>query len=225
MWGGETTNGIDCSGLARVALWQAMMRQGIREVNPGCWARNLWNFWWTDMSTADILRGKHGYTKVIGYAPKVAGYDTSKLKIGDMAVAGRAHVMIYCGKGEWIEASPTDGKVVVNSRAGHLQASMVQHAGHAGAMALSGRRNVISGARVNPARLRTSRAQRSPRAEKSSGLSASTIIRHTPDSVREPLTNTNALRPGEVQHQPPCATFVAGTLADHSGFLEVLELV
>ncbi len=58
VWGGETTNGIDCSGLARVALWQAMMRQGIREMNPRLLGSELWSFWWTDMSARDILMGR-----------------------------------------------------------------------------------------------------------------------------------------------------------------------
>ena len=63
VWGGETTNGIDCSGLARVALWQAVMRQGIREMNPRVLGTDLWKFWWTDVSARDILHGKHGYTR------------------------------------------------------------------------------------------------------------------------------------------------------------------
>jgi hypothetical protein len=115
VWGGETTNGIDCSGLARVAMWQAMLRQGIRELNPRLLGTNLWKFWWRDMSAGDIGRGKYGYTKVIGHASKLAGYDTSSLKPADMAVADSAHVMIYFGKGRWIEANPDDKKVVVNS--------------------------------------------------------------------------------------------------------------
>jgi len=31
-----------------------------------------------------------------------------------MALAGSAHVLIYYGKGRWIEANPEDGKVVIN---------------------------------------------------------------------------------------------------------------
>ena len=113
--GGETTNGIDCSGLARVGLWRAMLQQGITQMNPRLLGSDLWRFWWTDVSARDILLGKHGYTRVTGYAAKLAGYDTSKIKLGDMAVADGMRVMIFCGKGQWIEANPDDGKVVINA--------------------------------------------------------------------------------------------------------------
>lgn len=114
MWGGETDVGIDCSGLARAALWHAMIREGIKEVNPRLLGTKLWEFWWRDLSARDIDEGKYGYTEVIGHADKLAGYDTSELEIGDMAVASGTHVMVYYGKGQWIEASPVDEKVVVN---------------------------------------------------------------------------------------------------------------
>lgn len=126
VWGGETNVGIDCSGLARAALWHAMVREGIKEANPRLLGSKLWNFWWHDVSASDIDEGKYGYTQVIGHADKLAGFDTDVLKIGDMAVASGTHVMIYYGKGQWIEASPGDGKVVVNrapadSKRGYFQ--------------------------------------------------------------------------------------------------------
>lgn len=114
-WGGETEDGIDCSGLARSALWLAMFRQGIKEFNPKLLGPTLWKFWWRDMSARAMDEGTHGYTRVIGYARKLAGYDTSDLQIGDMAVSCKTHVMVYYGNGEWIEASPIDKKVVINS--------------------------------------------------------------------------------------------------------------
>ena len=124
--GGETNVGIDCSGLARTALWQAMGREGIKEANPRLLGEKLWSFWWHDVSAGDIDEDKYGYTRVIGHASKLAGYDTSLLEIGDMAVASGTHVMVYYGKGQWIEASPHDGKVVVNkapasSKRGYFQ--------------------------------------------------------------------------------------------------------
>jgi hypothetical protein len=114
VWGGETNLGIDCSGLARSALWQAMVREGIKEVNPRLLGTRLWYFWWRDVSARDIEEGRYGYTRVLGHADKLAGYDTSELKVGDMAVADKTHLMVYYGKGQWIEASPVDHKVVVN---------------------------------------------------------------------------------------------------------------
>lgn len=113
--GGETNRGIGSSGLARVALWQAMLKEGVREVNPRLLGPVLWKFWWRDLGASDIATGKYGYTRVVDTAPKLAGYDTSKLRVGDVAAAGGAHVLIYYGRGEWIEANPDEQRVVVAS--------------------------------------------------------------------------------------------------------------
>jgi len=112
--GGETNLGVDSSGLARAALWQAMTWEGLKEFNPRLLGTGLWRFWWRDLSAKDISDGKYGYTRSIGSASKLAGYDTTYLEVGDMAVSADGRVMIYYGREQWIEASPTDGKVVVN---------------------------------------------------------------------------------------------------------------
>lgn len=113
--GGETTSGIDCAGLARSALWQAMLVEGGREFNPELIGKNFWEFWWRDLSVNAILNGDYGYTKKIGRAARLAGYDTSKLESGDMAVVGDGvHVLVYLGHGRWIEADPDNKKVVIN---------------------------------------------------------------------------------------------------------------
>jgi len=112
--GGETITGADCSGIARAALWEAMLKQGITQTNPRLLGPEFAKFWWRDLSARDIGAGKYGYTRVIGYAPKLAGYDTSKLHIGDMAIAHGIHLLVYYGDGRWIEANPDDKKVVIN---------------------------------------------------------------------------------------------------------------
>lgn len=110
--GGETHRGIDCSGLARTAMWQAMLHEGIKEANPRLVGINFWRFWWRDMSAQDMLEGKYGYTRVVGRADKIAGCDTSELEIGDMAITGDgAHVLIYIGKNQWADAAPDYRKV------------------------------------------------------------------------------------------------------------------
>lgn len=113
--GGETTSGIDSSGLARSALWQAMLIEGVREFNPELMGKDFWKFWWRDLSVEAILNGNYGYTKTIGKAAKLAGYDTSRLESGDMAVARNGiHILIYLGKDRWIEANPNEKKVIIN---------------------------------------------------------------------------------------------------------------
>lgn len=113
--GGETHNGIDCSGLARAALWQSMLKEGIKEFSPYLLGPLLWKFWWRDISAMDIATGKYGYTKYVDTADKLAGYDHSWLNRGDLAVAGGgSYVLIYMGDAQWIEANPDDGKVVLN---------------------------------------------------------------------------------------------------------------
>lgn len=114
VWGGETGCGIDCSGLARTALWQVMLKQGVLHANPKLFGPELWRFWWLDTSAKDMMSGKYGYTRAIGHADQMAGYDTSSLKPGDLALIDGVHVLIYVGDGKWTDASPEDQKVVVN---------------------------------------------------------------------------------------------------------------
>lgn len=114
VWGGETNSGIDCSGLARVALWQAMFKEGLMQANPRLLGPMFWKFWFRDISARDMLKEKYGYTKVIGGANQIAGCDTSKLRVGDMAVTtDGVHVLIYYGENKWIDAAPDHMRVVV----------------------------------------------------------------------------------------------------------------
>lgn len=113
--GGESSNGVDASGLARTALWQAMMKQGVQQVNLRLLGPDLWKFWWQDLTTGDLLSQKFGYTVKLGNAENLAGYDSRNLKEGDLAITDPYHVLIFCGNGMWIDANPDAGKVLIEN--------------------------------------------------------------------------------------------------------------
>ena len=121
-WGGETRLGIDCSGLARTGLEEAMLAQGWQDGN----SRSVWptacRLWRRDTSAKGMLDETYGYTRRIGHADELS--DTGSIRMnsgmsllpGDLAVTdGGVHVMIYTGNGRWIEANPDDGRVVENN--------------------------------------------------------------------------------------------------------------
>ncbi|MHB9026246.1 MAG: NlpC/P60 family protein [Armatimonadota bacterium] len=115
-WGGESHVGIDCSGLARVALCEAMLVRGIAEANPGLLGPELWRFWWNDLACRGMLAGTYSYTRKIGWAEELAEYSGNDLQPGDLAITGQGfHVLIYLGNAQWIQASPDAMKVVIDT--------------------------------------------------------------------------------------------------------------
>ena len=112
VWGGETTRGVDCSGLVRAALSVAELRQGVRTGNAALLRKSA-SLWWNDGAARDLAAGYQGRTLAVGDAKSLNRADTKHLRPGDLAVTSDGvHVLAYAGGKEWIEADPEKNKVV-----------------------------------------------------------------------------------------------------------------
>ena len=111
-WGGESPKGIDCSGLVRRGLVDALFLRGFCTLHPALVRDAFW-LWWHD-TTADGLGHASGvFTVRLFDAPSINQLDHSKLEPGDLAVTqGGAHVLAYLGEKHWIEAEPEAQRVI-----------------------------------------------------------------------------------------------------------------
>lgn len=113
-WGGESPKGIDCSGLMRRGLIDGMFLRGIVSGDPGLVRYSIW-LWWHDCTAADLGDGRGATTRYFS-VNSINTMDPSRLLPGDMAVTtSGAHVMGYLGEGQWIEADPTIGRVIIDT--------------------------------------------------------------------------------------------------------------
>lgn len=113
VWGGETALGIDCSGLVRRGLMDALFLEGLRTLNPGL-VRDAISLWWND-TTARVLGEKNASspTVAITETPEINLLDHSLLLPGDLAVTATGlHILAYLGDQTWIEADPGLERVV-----------------------------------------------------------------------------------------------------------------
>ena len=111
VWGGENGFGIDCSGLARRALINAHVREGLLSLNPSH-LRDSLELWWYDCSARAMKQGYRDWTRHLFDADSVNELSAEVAAPGDLAVtADGLHVLICLGQGTWIEADPGLGRV------------------------------------------------------------------------------------------------------------------
>ena len=111
-WGGESARGIDCSGLPRRALRDALWKQGWEKAD-GELLRMAISQWWFDSSARALGEGYRDNTRPLGGKGTVRHLDLTALEAGDLAItADGVHVMVYVGEGNWIQAEPSMGVVV-----------------------------------------------------------------------------------------------------------------
>jgi len=111
-WGGENSRGIDCSGLVRRGLVDALFLRGVRTFHPGLIRESL-SLWWNDCTANALGKGQPPFTTQVTDAPSINALQPDRARPGDLAVtADGLHVLAYLGDSTWIEADPGILKVI-----------------------------------------------------------------------------------------------------------------
>lgn len=113
LWGAESGRAIDCSGLPRLALRRAYLAQGLGSLN-GAASRAFLDQWWHDASAKALGEGYRGSTVTLKTKGKIESMSYAELQPGDLAVTSSgAHILVYLGGEEWIQADPGVGHVAI----------------------------------------------------------------------------------------------------------------
>jgi hypothetical protein len=111
VWGGEGYFGIDCSGLVRKGLEDALVARGFATLNPALIRAGI-SLYWHDTTAKVIGEGYANRTFFVTACPMLNTLDESLLQPGDLAVTlNGIHIMAYLGNRTWIAADPGESKV------------------------------------------------------------------------------------------------------------------
>ncbi len=112
VWGGESSQGIDCSGLIRSAYRAATKQVGWNYLQVGLFQEAYWlkHF---DFRARDLGELPNFFVP-LQTITSINDFDSSQLKAGDLAVIeDGSHVMAYLGHQDWIEANKSEGRVII----------------------------------------------------------------------------------------------------------------
>ncbi len=114
VWGGESGFGIDCSGLPRKSLVNALLLYSVSHFNGTAFLKAI-DYWWNDASALEMTRGYNGRMTVSDHVFTIN--ESAKLSIspGDLAVTENGvHVMVFLDSKHVIQAEPGAGKVIIH---------------------------------------------------------------------------------------------------------------
>lgn len=110
-WGGESSRGIDCSGLPRRALRDSLLAYGFKHFS-GYAFRQYVKQWWYDASAKALSAGYRNYTSPLDVTGTIQEMNYDTLVPGDLAVTTNGvHILAYVGNEQWIQADPGIGAV------------------------------------------------------------------------------------------------------------------
>lgn len=105
VWGGEALTGIDCSGLPRSALINALVRHGYTRFNGRALRLAAWMLW-HDASAEELLAGYRGLT-VSEERVFLINDRRTDVRPGDLAItADGVHVLVFLSATEVIQSEP-----------------------------------------------------------------------------------------------------------------------
>ena len=106
VWGGENARGIDCSGLIRRAMMDALFSQSWHDHNPAL-LREAVSIWWNDCSASAMKSGYNGHIVPLATTKSLNALATTQLRSGDLAITqSGVHVLAFVGGKTWIQADP-----------------------------------------------------------------------------------------------------------------------